>query len=165
MAAHQIVPFDRRCMIKPETPVRYSAFRDCCSFGWSLIDRGKAPAQQDLAPQLKFLWRFIAGIDAALRLQGIEVPFIEIEPCGLARLFIPGKAQPVEIGPDLRDIFFLRSLHVRVIDAKNESPALLFRPQPVVQGSADISDMQGPGRGWRKARRDGHAVRNALVIG
>ena len=78
---------------------------------------------------------------------------------------IPAETQPAQIGLDRGDILLARPFDIGIVYPKDETPAQLPRPQPVVERGANIADMQiARGRG-REAGGDGHAVRNALVIG
>src|SRR3546814_6700603 len=48
------------------------------------------------------------------------------------------------------------ALPICVVDPQQEPPAMLPRPQPIVERGANIADMQGAGRRGSEARGDGH---------
>ena len=83
LAADEVGPGDRLVMIQLEPPMGRAPFgliggdlvRGQRQRG-AIIDRRQAAPQQDLAPQLQFLLRFIGGIDMAGGLQRLELLLI-----------------------------------------------------------------------------------------
>src|SRR3546814_17786975 len=73
----------------------------------------------------------------------------------LPLLAIDIETEPREISANRIDIFFLRPLKVGVVDPQQEPPAMLPRPQPIVERGANIADMQGAGRRGSEAGNDG----------
>ena len=81
--SHPIAPGDLLVMIEHETPMRHDTLRllgrtvFLAQFkGPAIIYRRQATSEPDLALQLEFLLRFVAGINAAGRLQRNEGFFV-----------------------------------------------------------------------------------------
>src|SRR3546814_1552558 len=68
------------------------------------------------------------------------------------------RAEPAQIAPDRLDEPLLAALGIGIVDPKHEAPAVLPRPQPVVERGADVTDMQLPGGRRRETRGDGHGA-------
>ena len=157
LAADEVIPDDRRIMVEPEAPMRRAAFGHR-SFGrLAFIDGRQAAPEQHLAAQLELVRRFVAGIDAAGVLQPLEFPFVEFEALGLADDSIGIEAHPCKIVPDCVIEFSRRAFAVGVVDPQQERPAVLSGEQEIVQRSADIPDVETPGRRRREARDDAHS--------
>ena len=142
VAAHRIVPFDRGIVIEFEAPVRRSVFREGRIGRGPFVNRRKPPAEQDLAAQLKLFRRLVTGIDSSRRLQGLKTPLIKVEAFGLALLGVPIEPKPAKIGPDPGDIFLFRPFKIGIVDAQDEAPAMLLRPQPIVKRRAHVANME-----------------------
>ena len=84
VAADEVVPLDRRVMVEAEAPVRGDALGHRRVGGLALIDRRQAAAEQDLAAQVELFGGFVAGVDAARRLEPVELALVEGEALGLA---------------------------------------------------------------------------------
>src|SRR3546814_17506548 len=67
-------------------------------------------------------------------------------------------AEPAQIAPDRLDEPLLAALGIGIVDPKHEAPAVLPRPQPVVERGADVTDMQLPGGRRRETRGDGNGA-------
>src|SRR5687768_7593822 len=74
-------------------------------------------------------------------------------------LFVPGEAEPGEILANPLRIRLARTLLVGIVEPQDESPALLPRPQPIVDGGADIADMEPSRRRGGEAGDDAHRRR------
>jgi hypothetical protein len=64
--------------------------------------------------------------------------------------------QPGEVRGNGLGIFPLRALHIGVVEAKDEAPAMLQREQPVEQRRARIADMDVARRRGREADGNTH---------
>ena len=124
VAADEVVPFDRRIVVEAEAPVRGDAVGDGRVGGLALVDRRQAAAEQDLAAQVEFFGGFVAGVDAARRLEPVELALVEGKALGLANDAVGGEAEPGEVGVDRVDERFGRALGVGVVDAQQELAAV-----------------------------------------
>src|SRR3546814_3137086 len=107
---------------------------DVCSsdLRLALIDRRQSAREQDLAPDVELLRRFVTGIDASGRLQFLELGLVQRKARRLAFLAVDVEAEPGQVGADAIDIFLFRPLAVGVVDPQQEPPAMLPPPQPLV---------------------------------
>ena len=156
VAADEVVPLDRRGVVEAEAPVRGDAFGDGRVGGLALIDRRQAAAEQHLAAEVEFFGGFVAGVDAARRLQPLELALVEGEALGLADGGVGLEAEPGEVGVDRLDERFGRALGVGVVDPQQELAALRQREQGIVERGADIADVEPAGRRRGEAGGDGH---------
>ena len=170
LAADEVGPGDRLVMIQLEPPMGRAPFGliggdlvRCQRQRGAIIDRRQAATQQDLAPQLQFLLRFIGGIDMAGGLQRLELLLIQGEAIRLLFLRVPAQAKPLQVGADRRRIIGARPFQIGVVQPQQEAAATLARPQPVVQRGADIADVEMAGRRRGEARDDGHMC-NPFVL-
>src|SRR3546814_3164452 len=115
-------------------------------FPYTPLFRSQPARQQYLAADIEFLGRLVTGIDARARLQPLEPGFIERKPLRLPHLAVDIEPEPCEVGADARDIVLFRAFAVGIVDPQQETPAMLPRPQPVVERGADIADVQMAGR-------------------
>src|SRR3546814_14375239 len=76
-AADKVGPLERRLMVEPEAPVRRHAIGHRRALGPALIDRREAAREQELAPDLQLLGRFVPGIEAPRRLQFFELGLVK----------------------------------------------------------------------------------------
>src|SRR3546814_18645406 len=72
---------------------------------------------------------------------------IKREPRRLPCFTIKREAKPAEIGANGVDIFFPRPFGIGVVKTKQNAPAILSRPHPVMKRRADIADMKIAGWG------------------
>ena len=101
LPAHAVLPHDRRVVIELEAPVRRDSVGFLCRAiflaqgqGRAVIDGRQSAAELDLALQLQLLRGFVAGVDAAIRLQGLERRLVMRKPLGLTLLSIGLEAEP-----------------------------------------------------------------------
>src|SRR5687768_15235223 len=71
-------------------------------------------------------------------------------------LLVPGEAEPREVLPDALGIRLARPFLVGVVEPEDEAPLMLPRPQPIVDGSADVADVEPPGRRRGETGDDAH---------
>src|SRR3546814_17771083 len=67
-------------------------------------------------------------------------------------LAVGHEPEPAQIAPDRLDEPLLAALGIGIVDPKHEAPAVLPRPQPVVERGADVTDLQLPGGRRRDTR-------------
>src|SRR6202021_1952501 len=74
-----------------------------------------------------------------------------VEPRGLKvrpvrppdlRPFVPVEAEPAQVVKDVVDHSRRRALHVRILDAKHEPPAVMTREEPVEERRAGAADVE-----------------------
>ena len=152
-------------MIEPEAPVRPAPLRlepGAVGLGQrqrgAVVDRRHAPAEQDLALELQLLRRLIGRIDPARPRAAARAPLHSGRTGRTGGAPRPAvEAEPGEIVADRRRQI-PRSLRSRSVSSmpQEEAPALLARPQPIVQRRADIADMEPAGRRGGEAGDDCH---------
>ena len=125
--------------------------------GSPVVDRGHPATQLDLALQIEFLCRFISGVDPPYRLQSLKCRFVFFQPVRLTFLAIGLQPKPGQVGADRLDIFFFGSFRIGIVDTQQKLPATLLGQHPIVQGGADIADVEVARRRGRKACFD-HAI-------
>src|SRR3546814_19692061 len=76
----------------------------------------------------------------------------------LPLLAIDIETEPREISANRIDIFFLRPLAVGVVAPQQDPPAMLPRPQPIVERGANIAEMPAAGRRGGEGCNDGHSA-------
>jgi hypothetical protein len=140
-------------MVEPEAPVRPPAFPSSRLRSPSrkrqrraVVDRRLAARELHLALEIELLRRLIGGIDPAGFAQPLERRLVAVEPGRLAMLLVAGEAEPGEILAYPFGMGLARALLVGVVEAEDEAAAMLPRPQPIVDGGADVADMEPPGR-------------------
>ena len=129
----------------------------------SRVARRLARHALQLARQLQFLRRAVAGVGLAVRRQLLEQGSVEFAALRLGvrgrraadlRPLIPVQAQP----PHVRDQFIakthLATLDIRVFDAQDEAPAALARPKMAEKGRPRVSQVQRTRRAGGKPRDD-----------
>ena len=153
LAPDQVAPVDRRIVVELEAPVRADALpfqRRPLLVGQAqcrtVVDRGQAAPGQDLPLEIKLFGGFVAGINLTSRAQFFKARFVKREPIGLADRPIWIESKPGEISPDRLSELCRRSFEIGIVQPQQEAPAILPRPQPVVERRADIADVQPAGR-------------------
>ena len=163
-AANPVLPLDGLIAVEQEAPVRLFAcpgLGGVIGFGQAqgraVIDRRQAATEQDLALEVQFLRGFIAAIDPARCDQPLEFTLIQIKTKRLPLFPIRRDAQPGQIGANRLDIFLAAAFGIGIVDPQHEAPTCIAGQQPVVQGGADIADVEGAGGAGCKARDNRHA--------
>ena len=98
----------------------------------------------------------VAGIDAAVGAQPLELALVDREPLRLADGRGGDQPEPVEIGADRVDMLLAAALEIGIVDPQQEASADLRGEQIIMQRGADIADVEAPGRRRGEAGGDGH---------
>ena len=129
----------------------------------ALIDRRETPPEQHLAPKLQLFRSLVAGVNPARAFQLLELPFVDVEPLGLADKLVGREAKPFQVIADREIELVGRPLAVGVVDPEQERTAVLPREEEVVERGSDVADVQAARRRRREARH--HAHRGSFVVG
>ena len=82
-----------------------------------------------------------------------EPSLVKRETIGLSGPRIGREAKPIEIGMDRVGKLLGRTRKIGIVQPEQEAPAMLARPQPIVERGADIADME-PTCGRRRETGD-----------
>ena len=162
VAAHQIRPGDR-ARLQLEAPVRLAPLRDQRlpirvrqRQRRAVVDGRQATANLALAAPVQLVGGFETGIEATHLLQPLCCRSIMGEAVGLAHHKIGNRPQPGQIHLDGVRIFGLGALHIRIVEAQNETAVVAAREQIVEQRRARIAKMDAAS-GRRRETDDGRA--------
>ena len=131
----------------------------------AIIDRKRFPFMRRAADAVKPRAGAVAGVDLSLFVPSIQDFLIQRKSLALQRLaigvisrgpFVIGKPQPFQILFDGADVLLMATLPVDVLDAKDDVPALLLRPQPIQEGDPHISQVHISRRTRRESGTNFH---------
>ena len=152
LAAHHIVPAHCR-RFEPEAPMglaarsferRPLAFRQAQR--GAIIDWRAAERLLPLAAPVELLRCLIGGVETVQGFEPCGCLIIGCHPLGLAPHQVRLNSQPLEIRLDRVGVFRLRTMEIRIIEAKDECSPAALGEQPVEECCAGVADVDAPGR-------------------
>jgi hypothetical protein len=150
-------------VIEAEAPVRAAPFRFKPGAllmaerqRGTIVDGRFAPAELDLALEIEFLRRLVGRIGPPRRPQPLQRRVVDAEALRLAMLLVCKEAEPGEVLADGGRRFFRGASLIGVVEPQDEAAAILLRPQPIVNGGADVADVEAAGRRGSEAGDDVH---------
>ena len=120
------------------------------------IDRRQPARAADLAPEVEFLRRLVAGVEQPCPLQPVDGVVIDLESPRLVLGGVLEDAEPMQVVEDRVGIFLPGPRDIGVVEALDEAAAVLGGEQPVEQRRARIADMDVAGGRWGETDGNGH---------
>ena len=118
---------------------------------------GRQPARAaDLAPEVELLRRLVAGVEQPCPLQPVDGFVVDLESPRLIFGGVLEDAEPMQVVEDRVGILLPGPRDVGIVEALDESAAVLRGEQPVEQRRARIADMDVAGGRWGEADGNGH---------